>query len=120
MSVPTRTSTNEITSNEFDGHYADYVTVTCRVTTGVDDHPTARRLAITSHPNPFNPMTTIRFSLGASAVTRLLIYDVAGHLVRRLADEPLLAGDHEVVWRGIDDQGRPVQADMYFARLERW
>ena len=65
-------------------------------------------------PNPFNPMTTIRFSLPASARTRVAIFNVAGHHVKTLMDEDLAAQAHEVTWTGDDDKGRSVAAGVYF------
>ena len=50
-------------------------------------------------PNPFKPVTTDRFDLSHSGHVSLLVYDVAGRLVRRLIDEPLSAGrSHRKVW----------------------
>jgi subtilisin family serine protease len=68
-------------------------------------------------PNPFNPQTTITFSLPASARASLRIYDVSGRLVRSLLDEVRPAGTTEVRWNGADDAGRGVASGTYFARL---
>jgi flagellar hook assembly protein FlgD len=47
----------------------------------------------------------------------LLIYDVAGRLVRRLVDVPLEAGRHEVQWDGRDEAGRRLESGTYFFEL---
>jgi len=65
-------------------------------------------------PNPFNPMTTIRFELPSSARTRVAIFDVAGHHVKTLLDEDLAAQIHQVTWTGDDHRGRSVAAGVYF------
>ncbi len=65
-------------------------------------------------PNPFNPKTTIRFSLPSAGRTRVAIFDVAGHHVKTLVDEDLPAQAHQVVWTGEDDGGRNVAAGIYF------
>ena len=65
-------------------------------------------------PNPFNPKTTIRFSLPSAGRTRVAIFDVAGHHVKTLVDEDLPAQVHQVVWTGEDDGGRHVAAGIYF------
>lgn len=69
-------------------------------------------------PNPFNPRTTISFSLPQAGVARLAVYDVAGHVVRTLADGHLDAGEHSVDWDGRDSNGRALASGSYFARLE--
>jgi hypothetical protein len=69
-------------------------------------------------PNPFNPATTIRFSLARAGRASLAIYDVAGRLVRRLVDEERAAGRHEVRWDGRDARGHRVASGIYFYRLE--
>lgn len=87
--------------------------------TGVAERlPTAFALH-TSYPNPFNPQTAIRFDLPQASRVSLRIYDVAGRLVRTLAEsEAHQAGRREIVWRGKDESGRQVSAGVYFCRLE--
>ena len=72
-----------------------------------------------NYPNPFNPMTTIRFDLPQPAQVTIKIYDVSGRLVRVLRDGTEEdAGSHKAIWRGRDDTGRAVAAGVYFYRLE--
>jgi hypothetical protein len=69
-------------------------------------------------PNPFNPMTEIRFDLSQSGHVSLRIYDVAGRLVRTLVDKDMSAGrNHTMVWNGLDDQNNKVASGVYFYRL---
>ena len=68
-------------------------------------------------PNPFNPSTTIAFSLPESAPVTLAIYDVNGRMVRTLVSGERGAGPHEVVWNGMDDNGRAVASGVYVYRL---
>jgi hypothetical protein len=69
-------------------------------------------------PNPFNPMTTIRYELPAPRQVTLHIYDVSGHLIRVLKDAVCEdAGQHEAIWHGKDDSGRSVASGTYFYRL---
>ncbi len=70
-------------------------------------------------PNPFNPLTHVRFDLPHPARVQLDIYDVAGRRVRRLvAGEAYPAGRHEAVWNGRDDAGQSVAAGVYISRLQ--
>jgi hypothetical protein len=71
-----------------------------------------------NQPNPFNPRTTIRFTLPARAATTLIVYGVSGRRVRTLVDEELAKGPYEFEWDGQDDNGQPVASGLYFYRLE--
>jgi hypothetical protein len=68
-------------------------------------------------PNPFNPMTEIRFDLPEAAAVRLSVYNVLGQEIRRLTDEMLPAGAHLVTWDGRDERGRAVSSGIYLYRL---
>jgi hypothetical protein len=85
-------------------------------TTPVEETPLAFRFAGAA-PNPFNPATTLRFSLPAAGHAELKLYDVQGRLVRSLIDGHLAAGPGEVRWDGRDQRGRQVASGTYFARL---
>ena len=83
---------------------------------GTDEAPAA--FSITGNfPNPFNPTTTISLSLAEPGHTGLAVYNIAGQLVRELADGVLSAGTHNVVWDGCDDAGMRVSSGVYIARL---
>jgi hypothetical protein len=68
-------------------------------------------------PNPFNPSTTLRFSLPADGRVSLRVYDVRGALVRELVDATLARGDHRTTWDGRDAAGRALASGSYFARI---
>nr|HPH61728.1 FlgD immunoglobulin-like domain containing protein [Candidatus Syntrophosphaera sp.] len=70
-----------------------------------------------NYPNPFNPETTISFSLKEAGPVTLDIYNVKGQLVRRLVDEALNSGRHSVVFDGRDANGEPVSSGMYFCQM---
>lgn len=69
-------------------------------------------------PNPFSAETVISFSMPSAGRATLRVFDMAGRVVRTLADEDLPAASHAVVWDGRDDSGNPVGAGIYFCRLE--
>ncbi len=79
--------------------------------------PSAYRL-FANVPNPFNPMTTIRYDLPKGEHVRLEVHDVGGRLVRTLVNRRVEAGRHEVVWRGLGADGRRVASGIYFYRLQ--
>ena len=86
--------------------------------TSVETVPGLGALALSNHPNPFNPATTLRYALPAQARVRLSVHDTAGRWLRDLVDETQEAGPHTVRWNGCDGAGRPLPSGVYFARLE--
>jgi len=70
-----------------------------------------------NQPNPFNPSTSIRYSLARSGPAALVIYDVNGRRVKTLVDGTLAAGPHVAVWDGLDDAGHKVPAGVYWSQL---
>ena len=69
-------------------------------------------------PNPFNPMTTIRFDLPQKSPVSLRVFDQRGRLVRTLVNEVLDAGSRSVVWNGTDDAGQRVHSGVYLYLIE--
>jgi hypothetical protein len=87
--------------------------------TGVDDGTVGRaNRLLQNSPNPFNPSTSIRYSVATDgARVRMHVYDVAGRRIATVLDEIGSAGDHVARWHGVDDDGRPVASGVYFCRL---
>ena len=93
---------------------------TAQVPTGNDPAPRRAPLLtlLPNAPNPFNPSTLLRFTLGAPQDVRLSIVDARGRLVRTIAPGTLDAGVHGVPWNGLDEAGAAVASGVYFVRLE--
>ncbi len=70
-----------------------------------------------NYPNPFNPTTTIEFSLHQTGFAELTVYNLAGQKVRELVSGTMSEGVHSVVWNGLSDSGLPVSAGVYMSRL---
>ncbi len=81
-----------------------------------DTIPTEWSLA-TAYPNPFNPSTTIAFTVPYQQDLNVSIYNLLGQHVRTLVNEPLQAGAHRIVWDANDSANQPVASGMYFMRL---
>jgi hypothetical protein len=71
-----------------------------------------------NYPNPFNPETTISFSLADQTPVKLSIYNTKGQLVRTLVNGSLPRGDHKAVWDGKDLNGNTAGSGLYLYRLE--
>ncbi len=69
-------------------------------------------------PNPFNPTTTLSFSLAQDGPVRLWVADVRGRRMRMLVDGRQAAGEHQVRWNGRDDAGRGMGSGTYLGILE--
>ena len=70
------------------------------------------------YPNPFNPSTTIEFSLNKQENINLSIYNIAGQKVRELEYGKFSAGKHSVVWNGKDGYGKIVSSGVYLVNLK--
>jgi hypothetical protein len=70
-----------------------------------------------NHPNPFNPTTTIAFTVPAAGRVNLDVFNVLGQHVRCLLDEDIEAGAHSIIWDGKDGDGRSVASGIYLYRL---
>jgi hypothetical protein len=70
-----------------------------------------------NHPNPFNPATTIAFSLPTEQPVRLDLFNVLGQRVKSFDLGSVAAGVHSVSWNGTTDYGPPVGSGIYFYRL---
>jgi M6 family metalloprotease-like protein len=68
-------------------------------------------------PNPFNPLTRIRFSLPTRSRVTLTVYDIRGKRVTTLLDGIHDAGVNEIIWDGRNAHGAPVATGVYFYQL---
>ena len=69
-------------------------------------------------PNPFNPSTSIRYSIGKPGAVKIDIFDLLGRRVRLLVDEYENPGIYDIVWDGKDTRGINVASGLYFVRLQ--
>ncbi|MGC9363311.1 MAG: FlgD immunoglobulin-like domain containing protein, partial [Fidelibacterota bacterium] len=70
-----------------------------------------------NYPNPFNPMTNIRFDLPEAAHVSITIYDVSGREVIRLVNQNMNIGYHRIAWDATDKYGRNVASGLYIFRM---
>jgi hypothetical protein len=88
------------------------------ILTGGADGTPARTLQLCQNfPNPFNPTTTIPVEIPERTNATLVIYDVAGRVVRTLLDGVAGAGRKEIIWDGRDFGGNSVSSGVYFCRF---
>jgi len=70
-----------------------------------------------SYPNPFNPTTTITLKVPETCQANLIIYNQRGQLIRTLHSGLIAAGEHRVIWNGMDSNGDRVSSGVYLCRL---
>ena len=108
------------------GEERDFVLLTRggEVDRGGDETPEQPAEAVatispTISPNPFNPSTTMSFGVPApGGRVAVSIYNMAGKLVRRLADTEMPAGEQNVTWDGRGESGESLGSGVYFCRIE--
>ncbi|MDD5071291.1 MAG: T9SS type A sorting domain-containing protein [Patescibacteria group bacterium] len=89
-----------------------------RTPTSVETEETPQSINLRGNfPNPFNPSTTIEFTVSSDNPVALDIYSVAGQKVRTLVNGRLTVGVHSVVWDGRDETGLAVSSGIYLCRI---
>jgi hypothetical protein len=90
----------------------------CDMPTAVAELPSAASVRLGyNYPNPFNPQTTISFTLTDDQFASLDVLDVSGRIVRRLLAGQMSSGEHRATWNGKDQVGNSAASGIYFFRL---
>ena len=86
---------------------------------GVDTDDTIlnHTILLSNYPNPFNPTTTIQFSLQKESKIELSIYNIKGQKIKSLVKESYESGNHSVIWVGNDETGKSVSSGIYYYKL---
>ena len=71
-----------------------------------------------NHPNPFNPITTIRYDLPENGPVSIIIYDLMGREIKTLVKQVSAPGRYSVNWNGRNQFGKQIASGMYFYRME--
>ena len=69
-------------------------------------------------PNPFNPITNIKFALASESKINLNIYNALGKEIKELLNETRSSGEYEITWNGTDNFGNKVSSGVYFITME--
>ena len=86
------------------------------VSTGEDISAVLNELSI--FPNPFNPSTTISFTLAEDATQAdVKVYNIKGQLVKTLMDAQVSPGEFNIIWQGTDSHNKRVASGTYFVKL---
>ena len=66
-----------------------------------------------AYPNPFNPVTTLRYDLPEGAMVNITIYDLMGRQIKTLINDQQTAGHRSLQWNATNNAGSPVSAGIY-------
>ena len=70
-----------------------------------------------AYPNPFNPITSLRYDLPEQAQVTLTVYDLMGREITQLVNTTQEAGYRSVQWNATDMHGKPVSAGVYLYQI---
>jgi len=70
-----------------------------------------------NYPNPFNPSTTISFSIPKESKVEITIYNIRGQKVRTVLKDNMGKGIYNTIWNGKDSSGKEVGSGVYFYKL---
>jgi hypothetical protein len=88
--------------------------------TGVGDAPMNYALSVSAYPNPFNPSTTVRYTVPFRGKVTISVHDPRGARIATLVDRKTHeAGVYAERWDGRTDAGAPVASGVYFVRIEQ-
>jgi hypothetical protein len=71
-----------------------------------------------NYPNPFNPETTISYSVKEAGKVKMEVYNIKGQLVRTLVDEEQATGHYKLIFNAKDDRGRSISSGVYLLRMQ--
>ena len=71
-----------------------------------------------NYPNPFNPITALKYDLLEDRMIKITIYDMMGRLVNNLVSARQNAGYKSIQWNATNNQGQPVSAGVYIYSIE--
>ena len=74
--------------------------------------------AAQNFPNPFNPITTLKYDLLEDSFVDITIYDMLGNVVNNLVNRNQRRGYKSVQWNAINNQGQPVSTGLYFYTIQ--
>ena len=71
-----------------------------------------------NYPNPFNPVTTIRYDLPKESLVDITVYDMLGNVVYNLVNTNQSSGYKSVQWNATNNLGEPVSAGVYLYKIQ--
>jgi len=101
--------------------YFDNISFSPSNSVGVDNRSETlpQRFALEQNfPNPFNPITTLRYELPEDSFVDVTVYDMLGNVVSNLVNANQSSGYKSVQWNATNNQGQPVSAGVYLYKIQ--
>jgi hypothetical protein len=105
-----------VTATDFSGNEGKPAKV--NTASGVGETPKSYVLSVSNYPNPFNPRTTVSYTVPSRGHVTVAVYDLSGAHVATLFDGERNAGAYSIDWDGRTKNGDAVASGLYFARIE--
>lgn len=86
--------------------------------TAVENENIPFNIEFSNYPNPFNPSTTIEFSIQNNSQVDLSIYNIKGQKIKTLTNNEFQKGSHSIIWNGDDEFGNSVGSGIYYYKLK--
>jgi len=103
---------------DFDGELLDAISVFDNSSVAIKRIDNFSLNNIYNYPNPFNPITTLRYDLPEDAFVRITVYDMLGKVVSNLLNTNQSSGNKSVQWNATNNQGQPVSAGLYLYTIQ--
>ena len=103
---------------DFDGELLDAISVFDNSSVGIKRIDNFSLNNINNYPNPFNPITTLRYDLSEDAFVKITVYDILGNLVSNLLNNNQYSGNKSVQWNATNNKGQPVPAGLYLYTIQ--
>ncbi|MCC7430751.1 FG-GAP repeat protein, partial [bacterium] len=113
-----KTYSYKLVDVDFDGTETEHETVS--ITVSKESEQTSHKFSYSleqNFPNPFNPNTTISYTLAKTNDVKLEVFNTKGELVRTLVSEKQNEGSHASNWNGTDERGNAVSSGVYYCKL---
>ncbi len=77
-----------------------------------------KQVSLNNYPNPFNPETTIQFSIPVKGKVKIDLYNIRGQLIKSLLSANMEEGMHSISWKGLNQNQEPVASQVILCRMQ--
>ncbi|MCF7796808.1 MAG: T9SS type A sorting domain-containing protein [Lentisphaeria bacterium] len=108
----------DLTVGNYDGTFNYFMNETITSLTPDPGAATPNEFSLEpAYPNPFNPTTSVHFTILKAGAVDITVFDIQGKHIRSLIHQEFAAGHHQIQWHARDDKNRPVGTGIYFIRV---